>query len=381
MSFINKYDVGIVGGGLAGLSSAILLADKGYKVILFEKNSYPFHKVCGEYISNESLDFMQRLGLPIKDWNLPQISNFSITHHLGAALTVALPLGGIGVSRYFLDNELSDLALQKGVVILQGCKVEEITFNEKDDYHIVKTRDGEFDCSTVIGAYGKRSNLDKKLSRPFIENAHKNEQNFVGVKYHVRADLPADAIELHLFDGGYAGISKVEDDKYCFCYLTTAQKLKEVGGDIERLEQEVMSKNARLAHHLASFEKINTTPVTISQIEFGPKEQVNQHLLMAGDSAGMITPLTGNGMSMAMHAANMAYEAIDGFLKKEYDRTAMQSKYEKTWQQSFSSRVKMARRYQHLFFSGSRVNTAISILKRLPFLTKTIIRSTHGKSF
>ncbi|HZZ75876.1 MAG TPA: FAD-dependent oxidoreductase, partial [Puia sp.] len=56
MNTDRKYDVAIVGGGLAGLSLAILLARESYRVCLFEKEAYPFHKVCGEYISMESWD-------------------------------------------------------------------------------------------------------------------------------------------------------------------------------------------------------------------------------------------------------------------------------------------------------------------------------------
>ncbi|HEX2627426.1 MAG TPA: FAD-dependent oxidoreductase, partial [Chitinophagaceae bacterium] len=61
----HTYDIGIIGGGLAGLSLSIQLAKAGHSVILFEKEQYPFHKVCGEYISMESWDFLQSLGLDL----------------------------------------------------------------------------------------------------------------------------------------------------------------------------------------------------------------------------------------------------------------------------------------------------------------------------
>ncbi|MCW3086897.1 MAG: NAD(P)/FAD-dependent oxidoreductase, partial [Sediminibacterium sp.] len=69
-----EYEIAIIGGGLAGLTLAIQGADAGYKVILFEKETYPFHKVCGEYISMESWDFLQRCGVPLGDWSLPRIN-------------------------------------------------------------------------------------------------------------------------------------------------------------------------------------------------------------------------------------------------------------------------------------------------------------------
>lgn len=68
---VSGYDVSIIGGGLGGLSLAIQLADAGYRVILFERKKYPFHRVCGEYISMESWDFLQRLGVPLHELRPP----------------------------------------------------------------------------------------------------------------------------------------------------------------------------------------------------------------------------------------------------------------------------------------------------------------------
>jgi len=60
----NEFDIAIIGGGLAGLSLSIQCANAGYRTLLFEKETYPFHKVCGEYISNESFPFLEKLGVP-----------------------------------------------------------------------------------------------------------------------------------------------------------------------------------------------------------------------------------------------------------------------------------------------------------------------------
>src|SRR4051812_49618580 len=95
-----KYDCAIIGGGLAGLCLAIQLATKGHSVVLFEKNKYPFHKVCGEYVSNESHGFLMRLGLPLQDWDLPQISSIGISSEKGFMINARLSLGGFGISRY-----------------------------------------------------------------------------------------------------------------------------------------------------------------------------------------------------------------------------------------------------------------------------------------
>src|SRR5437762_3669846 len=104
------YDVAIVGGGLAGLALSIQLSKKGYAVVLFEKEKYPFHKVCGEYISLESWDFIMGLGLNLEQLNLPIIKKLVVSSPNGKYIEEKLPLGGFGISRYTLDHELSKIA-------------------------------------------------------------------------------------------------------------------------------------------------------------------------------------------------------------------------------------------------------------------------------
>ena len=90
-----NYDVAIVGGGLAGLCLAIQLADANFKVVLFEKESYPFHKVCGEYVSMESYPFLEKLGLPLSMMDLPRITHLRVSSPDGKLLEQNLDLGGL----------------------------------------------------------------------------------------------------------------------------------------------------------------------------------------------------------------------------------------------------------------------------------------------
>src|SRR5450755_1590787 len=117
LSVPDQYDVVIAGGGLAGLSLSIQLARAGYTVAVFEKEKYPFNKVCGEYISLESWNFLEDLGLPLSDWNLPVIRRLLLSAPNGDHIEQGLPLGGFGISRYKIDAALAVIARASGVAL------------------------------------------------------------------------------------------------------------------------------------------------------------------------------------------------------------------------------------------------------------------------
>ncbi|MBD0368921.1 MAG: FAD-dependent monooxygenase, partial [Flavisolibacter sp.] len=219
-----SYDVAIIGGGLAGLSLSIQLSRLGHRVLLLEKEKYPFHKVCGEYISMESWPFLENLGVPLRQLGVPRINHLHLTAPNGKLFATSLPLGGFGISRFTLDNLLFEMAKKEGVTILEETKVQNVEADE-GSFSVQATAKGLGTISVTVkmvcGSYGKRSNLDIKWKRSFIEEQRSKLNNYIAVKYHVHTDWPVHTIGLHNFEGGYCGISKVDGNAHCLCYLTT----------------------------------------------------------------------------------------------------------------------------------------------------------------
>jgi menaquinone-9 beta-reductase len=375
----NFFDVGIIGGGLAGLSLSILLAKRGYKIVLFEKEKYPFHRVCGEYISLESWKFIESLGLNLSKLHLPVIKKLIVSSPGGDFLKSDLDLGGFGISRYLLDNELKDIALKNGVELLEQTKVKNVI--HKDNNLSIEYNGGVAQSLIVAGSFGKRSNLDVAWSRNFVKQKPGKLNNYIGVKYHIKISSFTDTIALHNFKNGYCGISKIEDEKYCLCYLTTAQNLKENNNSISQMEQNILYKNPFLKRIFSEAQFLFREPVTISQISFDKKRNVENHVIMVGDAAGMITPLCGNGMSMALHSSKIAFNYMHAFLKDEITRNEMEIKYEKEWKRQFEKRLKVGRFVQKLFGKVRTTNVFISFMKYFPFLINKIVKATHGKEF
>ena len=368
---INMYDIIVIGGGLAGLISSIQLSRDGKKVLLIEKKKYPFHRVCGEYISNETRPFLTSIGLDFSKLGVKEITKFQFTSPSGRALETDLDLGGFGVSRYKIDSVLYQLAKSVGVTFLLENTVESVDF-EIDKFN-VKTSFEAFESKYVIGTFGKRTKLDATLQRDFFNK----RSPYIGVKYHIKTNFPKDLIALHNFKDGYCGISAIEDDKYCLCYLTTRENLRQ-HGTISEMERNILWKNPHLQKIFTESEFLYDKPEVINEISFAPKTTIENHILMAGDSAGLITPLCGNGMAMAIHGAKLLSDSI---LQNFNNRDLVEKTYQHAWKKNFKQRLWIGRNVQKLFGNEVVSEIALSTMKTIKPLLRTVIKATHGKVF
>ena len=361
----------IIGGGLAGLIAANLLSKAGRQVLLIEKKAYPFHRVCGEYISNEVLDFLKREGLLPAGFDLPQIDRFIFSDTRGKSTVIPLDLGGFGISRFVFDDFLYHSALENGAEIWTGNQVENISFNKVD--FTLELADGKvLMANNVIGAFGKRSKLDKVLKRDFI----KKRSPYIGVKYHVKTEIDRNTVALHNFFGGYCGVNAIEENKVNLCYLGSRDQLRSMGS-IEEMERLILYKNPHLKRIFSESEFLFDKPEVINEINFEAKKPVEEHILMAGDSAGLITPLCGNGMAMAIQAGKLAAEALINYSSRE----KIELYYTSNWQTLFERRLIVGRGVQTLFGSESASRFTRNLIAHVPYIAKKIIKNTHGKPF
>ncbi len=368
-----KYDVCIIGGGLAGLVSAIHLSKAGLSVILIEKNEYPKHKVCGEYISNEVLPYLQWLEADPMSAGAKKISRFLLSTTRGKTIETKLPLGGFGISRYTLDHFLLQKALQNNCILMQDS-VTEVIF-AGDMFSITTKTGNEVTAKMVIGAFGKRSNMDVKLDRAFM----KNKSPFMGVKIHLEGDFPEDLIALHNFKGGYCGVSQVENGNLNVCYLANYKSFQQYK-NIDTFQEEVLYKNPHLKTIFKNSVPVFEQPLTISQVSFSDKTRIENHMIMCGDAAGMIHPLCGNGMAMAIHSAKIASELlIDFFNKNITSRQELETAYTAQWKKEFSNRIATGRLLQAFFGKDNLARLMMYGVTHIPGVLPAIISKTHGK--
>jgi menaquinone-9 beta-reductase len=370
---MNNNKIIIIGGGLAGLTAGIHLLKFGFQVILIEKNEYPKHKVCGEYISNEVQPYLKFLELDLEELCPTKIDRLEFSTTKGKSLHCQLPLGGFGISRYTFDYFLYTKAKDSGCEIIHE-NVESVNYND-NEFKVVTSNNVILKSDFVIGAYGKRSNLDLNLNRKFIQK----RSHWLAIKAHYKGVFDDNLVGLHNFKGGYCGISKVEKSTINVCYLANYDTFKQYK-NVEDYQKNVIAINPHLKTFFENATLIFDKPITIGQISFDKKETIQNHILMIGDTAGLIHPLCGNGMAMAIHSAKIVSELIIDYSRNIIkSRKELENKYRKQWNYNFKSRLRYGRAIAFLLQNQKLSEMVINILVIFPFFLTFIIKKTHGK--
>lgn len=370
-------DVVIIGGGLAGLTSGTLLAREGFDVLILEKQTYPSHKVCGEYVSQEVIPLLKELGMWPFAFHTPMIKRVRMTAPSGKGVSEKLDVGGFGISRYQFDHHFAMKAREMGATVQEKTKVQGVNYHYDSDKFTVQTHKGSYEARAVIGNFGKRSVMDRYLNRAFLTKP----SPYIGVKHHIVTDVPEDEIALHNFPQGYCGVSKVEDGKYSLCYLARREALKEAGS-LQQLENQYLGQNPYLAELLSDSTYCWQKPLVINEISFEQKSLVEHHILTSGDAAGMITPLCGNGMAMAIRGSQLLVKHLIPFLNGEHNRQQMERSYAKAWRDQYRWRLKTGKVLQDYSFGSSRLSDwAVNLFRFVPPLRRELIKHTHGQPY
>jgi flavin-dependent dehydrogenase len=144
------------------------------------------------------------------------------------------------------------------------------------------------------------------------------------------------------------------------------------------MEKQVLFKNPILKERFSNADFLTEKPEVINEISFEKKPLVEDHILYCGDAAGMISPLCGNGMAMAIHAAKVLSETI---IQHFPNRSAIEQRYQSQWAKLFENRLLAGRLTQKLFGKSVLSELAVKSLNWVPGLSDQIIKITHGKPF
>lgn len=371
------YDVIVIGGGLAGCSAATQLAQQGHDVVLLEKDSYPRHKLCGEFLSPEAQTSLDRLGVleKVQDAGTHTVEHARLTGPSGTVAEHALPDTALGLSRYRLDALLFRRACEVGVEGRTNTKVTDVDGSLENGF-VVQAGGTTIEGRLVLGAYGRRGVLDRTLDRPFLQQ----DAPYVAFKAHyagVSRPGPG-TIEIHAAPGGYCGVGPVEGERLNVCWIGRIDALQDAGGTPTTMLSALCRENPRLRDRLAPLSRVSEQFEAVSQVPLMAKEQFVNDVCMVGDAAGMIAPLCGDGMAMALDAADLAVPLADEFLTGRRSSSAFRDAYRTRWHAQFGTRLRLGRWVHAAAFRPAATTALLTTCRALPPLTRWLIRATRG---
>ena len=363
------YDLIVIGGGPGGCATAITAARKGSSVLLLERGRYPRHRVCGEFVSAESLTLFSNL-LSVDQRELisvaPRISQARVFAD-GSELGFEVNPPAASISRYDLDLALWNSSLRPGVDARDSCTV--LSVNGEGPFAVTTTA-GVFNASSIVNAAGRWSFLTRSATR-----ASASGQRWIGVKQHFYETNPSPSVDLYFFDGGYCGVQPVSSSTANGSGIVNASAM--VRADVATDLQDVLERHPALRERSQCWEPV-IDQATTSPLVFHKPEPIQGKMLQVCDAATLVDPFIGDGISLALRSGALAAECLEPFFRNACAFEKAAAEYEEL----YSMRLAPVFRASSVLRKLLRIpypirKPAMSLLRHAPLITRQIVRMTR----
>jgi 2-polyprenyl-6-methoxyphenol hydroxylase-like FAD-dependent oxidoreductase len=339
----------ILGGGLAGLTLGIGLRRQGIPVTVIEAGHYPRHRVCGEFVSGRGQDVLTRLGLRealLQAGALPARTGAFFLDKTSSPVR-PLPSPALCLSRFIMDALLARLFRDAG---------GELCANERWR--------GEDSAEGVVRATGRRLEAPGDGWRWF------------GLKLHARkVPLEAD-LEIHGTQNGYVGLCRLQDGEVNACGLFR----RPAGGHDGSVPSRELLRGqpgTPLHQRMAGAEIDPASCCAVAGLSLRAQRASARPDCSIGDALTMIPPVTGNGMSMAFEAAEMAVAPLTAYSRGELTWAQAHQAIARACDDAFAQRLVWARWLQWMMFTPALRTTLGALVLNSDWLWRTIFAHTR----
>lgn len=348
----------MVGGSLAGSAAACALARTGARVIVLEKARFPREKVCGCFLSHEGLPVLDRMGLSeeLRRNGAETITHFRLVRRDGTAVEAQLPRPVMSISRGCLDSLAAGAAGRAGAEMRFGATVLSLEGDLQEGFRI-KGPGSDLRARAAVGAWGRYSPLDGRLGRTFVRR--KSSLFGFGKMLAGRSEHLSSRAVLHFFEGGYAGLSRVEGGRVNLAALANSRVAQSAHHDFDSLLERLCGESRALAADLEGLSPL-TGPVLLSEpVHLGAHGALAGDVLCVGDAAGVIDPYTGTGMSLALLFGEAVAAPLAGFFAGALDADGLRRDHLRRHREIAGRRFLLSRAFRP-FFSGGFASRFIS---------------------
>jgi flavin-dependent dehydrogenase len=346
-------DVVVVGASLAGSAAALAIARSGARVALVDGARFPRPKTCGELLSPDGVAALARLGLEgeVRAAGAATIRRFALVRPDGRRVRGRLPAPALSLSRERLDVLVLDAARKSGAEARLGEVVTGIEGSLASGFR-VKTPAGTLEARAVLGAWGRYSPLDGRLGRPFFGE----KATLFGFKKFLAGEAGRrldDLVVLHVFRGGYLGLSLVEEGRVSLGALAIPSVAQEAHHDFDRLLARLREESPALAADLVGLAPLPGPALVSEPVHLGPRRPAWGDLLLAGDAAGVVDPYTGSGMALALRTGEAAGELLAARSAGHVATGDLVAQWERRWRSVTGNVFFFSRLFRPVFLGGA----------------------------
>jgi flavin-dependent dehydrogenase len=363
------YDLAIIGGGPTGASAAITAARAGARVLLLERGRFPRHKVCGEFVSAESLNLLRLLlgagHAPLLN-HAVRISQGRLLLD-GRIITMTIEPPAASIARLELDAALWQSCRESGIDARLSTPVQSVT--GQGPYRVA-TPEGDFEARAVINSSGRWSNLNP------TSQINGNSEKWLGVKAHFAEDSPAPSVDLYFFRGGYCGVQPVSlqsDDSTHGRVNACAMVQAEYASSLP----EVFALHPSLVERAKQWQPLSD-PVSTSPLIFREPETVRDGVLLAGDAAGFVDPFVGDGISLALRSGTLAAQCLIPFFTGERTLEQARARYSEMYKSSLGPVFRTSSKLRQALLLPRLLRVPIlALIQKMPAATQYLVRKTR----
>lgn len=374
-----EFDVAIIGGGPAGSSAAIRLRQRGFRVLVIEKDLFPRQKLCGEFLSPEVLHLAGDLGLKSELLDAgPAVLNLVRLHLYGESpLDIPLSSLGLGLSRAVLDHLLLRHAVRSGAEVLEQTTAESVCRHPSGEFSVVFRRNGQLNTAVaraVICAAGRWSRWSRQTRAK--DSPRRQAQTAYSFKaYYDSGVATVNTLDLYFFTGGYCGLSQVEGGRANVCYLIEKRLLNQNAA--ARMDPSgILLQQPSLSARLLGGERVSEFLFT-GPLVFGRPRPVHDFMAMVGDSAGFIDPFCGDGISIALHSGLLAAEALEPLLLGKRSLENALNDYARAYQRAFWRQFRWSGWLRNLAGSSRATRGVVRIIGASHWLGQELFARTR----
>jgi menaquinone-9 beta-reductase len=365
-----KTAVAVIGAGPAGSVLATLLASRGIETLLIDRDSFPRDKLCGEFLSWDALPILERIGAleAIDQAGARRIVRCAI---VGRETTrFEFPAAARGISRLRLDAILLDCAREAGASVMEGWAVTRIEPAREHPFLSLRSADGKeriVRAEVLAGAWGRWGRLDIQMQRPFVKE--QRGRHFGFKRHYESRDGEDGEIRLYSYEKGYLGASPVEGGQMNICGLVHGARIRKLRRGwpdfVSSLREERRELDELFTGRPATQEQFLSSEPVI----FTARDATTGGAFLLGDAAGIIDPLVGNGMAMAVQSALLASGSIVQRLRGGRLAENAEQNYRAAHSAWFGSRIRWSRRaawllsHPRLVALGARLPSAPALAR------------------